>query len=325
MNQNHKNRGYIVVWRDIDTAPWYKDSDCSHLAQHLLRIANYSEQDVLTNGKIRLIKRGQRLIGFKTIEEATGLSRAKYRRCMGILKKCGFIDYETAKGGNFNQEGTIVTICNYNSYQFDMLKPDHCPTIEQPLNNHCPTIEQPQSIRSNNDNNDNNVITTTTPEAVVESKPSKFQKDKERLLGMPLEVPEDLIDLWYEILNTFGVNKPVTLNENIERMEWACANDMLKNCLTDKTGLKTALYEYAAQTCLDGRDKHAYVRKNSFSPIQIGLSNVCKKMIARKIVGYAAPGSKQHQGELTVEDVIAGRHKRCPGELTVEDVISGKY
>ena len=133
---NHKQRGYVTIFRDIDSAPWYTDINTCLLAQHLIRRVNHKPKKILVNKKYMIIKRGQTLTGCDTLERETGLTRAMQRRSLNLLVTDGFIEKKTWKGGINNHGNSLITVCKYDDYQFKV-------DDEQPQRNHSATIAQP--------------------------------------------------------------------------------------------------------------------------------------------------------------------------------------
>lgn len=131
--------GWIKIHRSLLDWEWYSDTNCVRLALHFLLKANYKPK----KWQGITIVRGQLVTSRGQLSEETGLSQMQIRTTIDKLDKCGFITKSATS------KYTIVTICNYDSYQqlqdgYD----DGCqPTDNQPI-----TSEQPS---------DNQVITTT--------------------------------------------------------------------------------------------------------------------------------------------------------------------
>lgn len=105
------DRGYVKNWRKIKDEPWYTQPLTAHLAQHLIREANHKDKQVLWNGRLITVKRGQLITGRDRLSRDTGLSQQNIRTSLEILKKCEFL---TIKSTN---KFSIITICNYGKYQ----------------------------------------------------------------------------------------------------------------------------------------------------------------------------------------------------------------
>lgn len=131
--------GWIKIHRSLLDWEWYSDTNCVRLALHFLLKANYQPK----KWQGITIVRGQLVISRGQLSEETGLSQMQIRTTIDKLDKCGFITKSATS------KYTIVTICNYDSYQqlqdgYD----DGC----QPTDNQQITNEQPS---------DNQQITTT--------------------------------------------------------------------------------------------------------------------------------------------------------------------
>lgn len=131
--------GWIKIHRSLLDWEWYSDTNCVRLALHFLLKANYQPK----KWKGVTIGRGQLVTGRGQLSEETGLSQMQIRTAMDKLDECGFI---TKSATN---KYTIVTICNYDSYQ---QMQDGCEDGCQPANIQQITNEQPA---------DNQQITTT--------------------------------------------------------------------------------------------------------------------------------------------------------------------
>lgn len=131
--------GWIKIHRSLLDWEWYSDTNCVRLALHFLLKANYQPK----KWQGITIVRGQLVTSRGQLSEETGLSQMQIRTTIDKLDKCGFITKSATS------KYTIVTICNYDSYQqlqdgYD----DGC----QPTDNQQITNEQPS---------DNQQITTT--------------------------------------------------------------------------------------------------------------------------------------------------------------------
>lgn len=131
--------GWIKIHRSLLDWEWYSDTNCVRLAVHFLLKANY----IPKKWQGITIDRGQFITSRGQLSEETGLSQMQVRTTIDKLDKCGFITKSSTS------KYTIITICNYDSYQ--QLQ-DGCDDGYQPANNQQITSEQPS---------DNQPITTT--------------------------------------------------------------------------------------------------------------------------------------------------------------------
>ena len=114
---------------------WFTEPNTSHLFMYLLLSANYTTQKWQGN----VIQRGQLLTKYSDIKDATGLSVHTIRTCLKRLEKTKEITIESTN------KYTIITVCNYDSYQFESAKHGN------QLNNNRTSTEQ---------EGDNNVTST---------------------------------------------------------------------------------------------------------------------------------------------------------------------
>ena len=119
---------------------WHTDPNMVSLFFHLLSMA--SKKDTRFRGYN--IKRGQVVVGRKMLSEKTGISEQTVRTCLARLERTGEISRKSTN------KFTIITICNYNSYQ-----PNFGESNQQSTNNQ-PTINQQLTTLKDNKNIDNN-------------------------------------------------------------------------------------------------------------------------------------------------------------------------
>lgn len=127
-------RGYVKNWRKVKESSFYKKPNVMHLAQHIVREANYKTAAFFDGQKEVDILRGQLCTGRKKLSDETGLSQQEVRTAIKILKNCQFLTIESTK------QGSIITVCNYEQYQ--ATEEQEQPTIE-PSTNQGPTKGQP--------------------------------------------------------------------------------------------------------------------------------------------------------------------------------------
>lgn len=101
--------GWVKIYRSILTWEWYSDINVRVLFIHLLLKANYSPK----NWRGIEIQAGQLVTSLSKLEQETGLSQKKIRNALKKLEKTG--ELVTQKGRAY----TVITICNYESYQGD--------------------------------------------------------------------------------------------------------------------------------------------------------------------------------------------------------------
>lgn len=110
-----KKGGWIKLYRSINEN-WvteYKEPKCHAWAWvDLLLMANHESQDVIINGSIVEIKRGQKLTSILRLSERWGWSRGKTQRFLEMLKSASMIYYDSD-----TTNGTLITIVNYDNFQ----------------------------------------------------------------------------------------------------------------------------------------------------------------------------------------------------------------
>lgn len=99
--------GYIKLYRKFLEWEWYDDDNCTRLFIHCLLKANYMDKQ--WRGKT--ILRGQFFTSIDTLSKELHLTTKQIRIAISKLENTGEI---LKKGAN---EGTYITICNYDSYQ----------------------------------------------------------------------------------------------------------------------------------------------------------------------------------------------------------------
>lgn len=129
---------------------WHTDPNMVSLFFHLLSMA--SKKDTRFRGYN--IKRGQVVVGRKMLSEKTGISEQTVRTCLARLEHTGEISRKSTN------KFSIITICNYNSYQ-----PNFGESNQQ-LTSNQPTTNQQLTTLKDNKNIDNN---TPSPRARLES------------------------------------------------------------------------------------------------------------------------------------------------------------
>lgn len=141
------SQGHITLDRKITGWEWYQDANVARVFIHLLIIANHkpgSWQGIT-------VRRGQTITGRKELAAALSLSEMNVRTALNKLKLTKEITIKSTS------KNSIITICNYDSYQDKKNKSNQRSTIEltNELTNDQPTTNQ-QLTTNNNDKNDNN-------------------------------------------------------------------------------------------------------------------------------------------------------------------------
>ena len=142
--------GWIKLHRNITGWEWYHDTNTFRVFVHLLLRANHEDK----KWEGHMVKRGQVIIGRKTLAEETNLSEQNIRTALNHLKSTNEI---TTKPTN---KFTLVTIINYDKYQGDT----NCPNQQndqqdnQRLTSNQPATNHKQEYK-NEKNETNNIYT----------------------------------------------------------------------------------------------------------------------------------------------------------------------
>jgi len=138
------DNGWIKIYRKFSDWEWFKISEMVHLFIFLL--INCNHKDNKWQGIN--IKRGQIITGRKELSFKTGISEQTIRTC---LKKLELTKEITVKSTN---KYSIITVCNYDSYQ------DKTEITNQQLTNNQPATNQQLTTNKNDKNkkNDKNIF-----------------------------------------------------------------------------------------------------------------------------------------------------------------------
>lgn len=128
--------GWIKLYRKFNDWEWFNISEMVHLYIYLLLNANHEDNE----WRGIVVKRGQIVTGLHSLNSKTKISIRTLRTCLDRLKKTKEIDIQTTN------KYSIITICNYESYQGEKSKADI-----QPTNNRQTTDKQ--TTTNKNDKN----------------------------------------------------------------------------------------------------------------------------------------------------------------------------
>ena len=126
---DNKARGFFKVYRSIDHWEWYKESYCVHLFLHILNKGNHK----CKKWRGITINRGQFITSIEQLSIETGISIQSVKTTLKRLRHSKEISTKATS------KNTMITICNYDSYQdlkVDANKPpNHELTINQLASN----------------------------------------------------------------------------------------------------------------------------------------------------------------------------------------------
>lgn len=162
---NDINRGWICLYRKMESWEWYGNPNMMAVFIHLLIHANYKD------GQYRgvSLERGQYLTTEDEILRMIKITRSQLRTCFKKLEKSGEIKRKS------NRHQTIITICNFNDYQdverkYSQPIANQSPTDTQPITDQEPTNDQQiASIKQ-----DNNITKETKEQSKQENKEDKL-------------------------------------------------------------------------------------------------------------------------------------------------------
>ena len=119
----------------------------------LILMVNHSEEEFLINNDIYICKRGQSVRSIETYQKYWNWSRQKVRSFFNLLQKNFMIELKTTT------KTTILSICNYDSYQSEQPTNNQQITNKQPTNNQQITTNK-NDKKEKNVKNENNYKTT---------------------------------------------------------------------------------------------------------------------------------------------------------------------
>ena len=160
----------------IDDFEWSNNPNVFYVFFKLLFKASYKDK----KWEGIDIKRGQLVTGRVALSKELNVSEQVIRTCLDKLTKTGYINQQTTN------RYTIITICNYDSWQ-----------VLPKTNN-----QQPTSEPTNNQPTDNHDINKYNKESknIKEEKDSKESKKKKEELDFSIVAPEfiETVNLWIQ-------------------------------------------------------------------------------------------------------------------------------
>jgi len=132
--------GWVKLHRRLLEWEWYRTENMVHLFTYLLLSANHETKRWMGIE----VERGQLITGRKSISVSTGISEQSIRTCLDRLKSTKEV---TIKSTN---KYTIITICNYESYQCDENETNqHINQVtNQQLTNNQPATNHKQELKN---------------------------------------------------------------------------------------------------------------------------------------------------------------------------------
>ena len=104
----------------------------------LLLIANHEDKEIMFDGSMYMVKRGQKLTSIRKLSEQWGWSRTKTTKFLNELEKAQMLEVKS------DTKKTVLTIVNYDIYQIG-------DETEKPPKSHRKATEKPQKDTNKND------------------------------------------------------------------------------------------------------------------------------------------------------------------------------
>lgn len=111
---DNRRSGFVLLYKSLKEAPFYRDPVRKALWLHLLLEAAHERCEVTFNGNRLLLQRGQIVGSARSLGEACGVSEDSARRSLDAFEQEGMIS-RTSKQGTRGY--TLVTLLNYDPYQ----------------------------------------------------------------------------------------------------------------------------------------------------------------------------------------------------------------
>lgn len=216
--------GWISIHRKIQDNLIWNDKPFNRGAAwvDLLLLANHEDKNVLFNGSIIEVKRGEKITSLRKLSERWGWSREKTKNFLILLKSENMIDFKT------DHQKTTYKIVNYNVYQNEDVDKR---ATEKPQTDQQKATEKPQTDTNNNINNYNNVNNVNNnTKGVVDSE-------------MNLENPQlkELIQLYQSC--GFGLITPYSakvLNDYMKKYSFEWVKEAIE--ISEQNGIRTLAY-----------------------------------------------------------------------------------
>ena len=106
-------RGYVKLYRKMQSKGWYKNSKYVHLWCHILMKANHKEAEFMWNGEMIIVKRGQFITGRNQLSDETGITKSTIENILRCFEN----------GHQIGQQKTnkfrLITVIKWKEYQQD--------------------------------------------------------------------------------------------------------------------------------------------------------------------------------------------------------------
>lgn len=143
MGQEDKSIGWIRLYRKLQECWIWDDKPFSYGQAwvDLLLLVNHRDKQILFDGQVITVGKGQRVTSIRQLADRWGWSRTKVARVLDLLEKDKMIERKS------DNKKTLITIVNYEVYQY----PD---ATEKPQKSHRRDTDVPQADTNNNEKNE---------------------------------------------------------------------------------------------------------------------------------------------------------------------------
>lgn len=144
-----KKKGYVPLYRSIqDNWIWQSEDpfDVRSAWVDLLLSVNHEEKKLCVNGKVIIIKPGQKWTSYRTLALKWGWSKDRVARYIKLLKSDGMIDTDETPNG------TLLTVRNWSL--FNGRCDTKCDTNKDTDKDTGKDTDKDETIMNNNDNNE---------------------------------------------------------------------------------------------------------------------------------------------------------------------------
>lgn len=186
--------GWVKIHRKILDWEWYKDVNTKVVFLHLILTANVTDSTYMGY----TIKRGQLVTSRHQLAKECGMSDQNVRTALSHLVATKEVNQLT------NQLGTIITICNYDSYNGDL--DDANQPSNQDLTSHQPTYKE-------------EVSPTPPLEEYIQERKKKKNKEK----NIQEKKEEEFNDL-----NSLSTDKQLTHEQDLFNSSQSISTDKIK-------------------------------------------------------------------------------------------------
>lgn len=134
-------QGFVWFWRSFIEWEWFTEVNTCHLFQYCILRANHTN----TEWRGIKIRRGSFVTSLDSLSVSTGLTVREVRTALKNLKKTKEIEVETTS------RYSIITVKNYNSYQYNDKQNGKQITNERQTNDKQATTDNNELIMNNNE------------------------------------------------------------------------------------------------------------------------------------------------------------------------------